>query len=400
MALLPIEDALRRVLDGAEPGGTETLSLMEAGGRVLAKPLHALRTQPPFDASAMDGYAVRAQDLTDLPARLQVIGEAPAGRPFDGSVGRGQAVRIFTGATLPAGADAIVIQENAQRAGDRIEVNEKVAPDRHIRRRGLDFAEGDLLLAPGRALDPAALSLAAAANHPQVQVIAKPLVAILATGDELLSPGSPPGPGRIIASNSFGVAAIVGTAGGRVLDLGIAPDNREQIADRLGQARSAGAQVVVTIGGASVGEHDFMRDVLTGAGVELGFWKIAMRPGKPLMFGRLQSTRYLGLPGNPVASLVCALLFLKPLVARLASLPHHPASSKAKLGAALPANDLRQDYIRAKLDPDFDGLIATPFPLQDSSMLRVLAEADALIVRPPFAPAAASGEPCEILRLR
>ncbi|WP_394891766.1 gephyrin-like molybdotransferase Glp [Mesorhizobium sp. AaZ16] len=401
MALLPVSEALQRLLDGAAPGEAETVPLAEAAGRVLAEPVMALRTQPPFDASAMDGYAVRAADVAKVPVQLEIIGAAPAGRRFDGKVEPGQAVRIFTGAPMPEGADTIVIQENTSSVGENgVEVTETVAAGRHIRRKGLDFAEGDRLLEPGRVLDAAALSLAASANHAALRLVRRPLVAIIATGDELLPPGSEPGPDQIIASNAFGVAAIAQSVGARVLDLGIAPDRREAISALVQEAMEAHADVIVTLGGASVGDHDFIHDVLTGEGMALDFWKIAMRPGKPLMFGRLGGTRCLGLPGNPVASLVCSHLFLKPLVARLGGRPYQPDMRQAVLGTALPANDMRQDYIRAVVDAGPDAPVATPFRVQDSSMLRIFADANALIVRQPLAAAADAGAPCDVLMLR
>ncbi len=401
MALLPVTDALQRLLDGAGPGEAESVPLTEAAGRVLAEPVRALRTQPPFDASAMDGYAVRSADVTNVPVTLKVIGEAPAGRRFAGKVESGQAVRIFTGAPMPEGADTIVIQENTRKLdSETVEVTETVEAGRHIRRNGLDFSTGDLLLEKGRVLDAGALSLAASANHPRLPVVKKPLLAIIATGDELLPPGSEPGPDQIIASNSYGVAAIAESVGAKVLDLGIAPDRKEAIAALIRQALEAGADVIVTLGGASVGDHDFIHDVLTGEGVKLDFWKIAMRPGKPLMFGRLGHTRCIGLPGNPVASLVCSHLFLKPLLARLGGRHHAPDIREAFLGAAMQANDLRQDYVRAVLRDDDSGPVATPFEVQDSSMLRTFTEANALIIREPFAPAAEAGAPCTILKIR
>lgn len=387
MALVPVADALERLLDGAVPLASESAPLFEAVDRVLAEPVVALRTQPPFNASAMDGYAVRAADVASVPARLSVIGMAPAGRGFDGTVGKAQAVRIFTGAPLPDGADTIVIQENVRNlGGGNIEVTEPTAEWRNIRRIGLDFSKGDVLLEKGRLLDPAALSLAASANHPRVSVVRRPLVAIIATGDELLPPGSELGPDQIISSNAYGVAAAAQSVGARALDLGIAADRKEAIAALVKKAVAAGADVIVTLGGASVGDHDLIHDVLTGEGMQLGFWKIAMRPGKPLMFGRLGEIRCVGLPGNPVASLVCSQLFLKPLLARLGGRNYRQDIRTARLGTAMPANDLRQDYVRAVVQEDADGLVATPFSIQDSSMLRMLADANGLIVRPPFTP--------------
>lgn len=399
--LLPVAEALERLLDGAEPGTAEIVPIAEAAGRVLAEPLKALRTQPPFPASAMDGYAVRAADVAEVPARLTVTGMAAAGKQFTGAVGKGEAVRIFTGAPVPEGADTIAIQENVKKLdGNAIEVFETVAKGRHIRAVGLDFAEGQTLLDKGRVLDAAALSLAAAANHPALSVVNRPLVAIIATGDELLPPGSRPGPDQIIASNAYGVAAIAQAAGARVFDLGIAPDRTEAIAALVQRALDANADVIVTLGGASVGDHDLAHEALTGLGMELGFWKIAMRPGKPLMFGRLGNTRCVGLPGNPVASLVCSHLFIQPLVARLGGRPHTPDIVDAVLGAPMAANDTRQDYVRASISATEAGLIATPFAVQDSSMLKLLADAGGLIIREPFVEAAAKGDPCRVLFLR
>ena len=400
MALLPVEEALSRLLSDAAPLEAETVAIGDAAERVLAAPLRALRTQPPFPASAMDGYAVRAADLT-VGAPLAVIGEAPAGAPFDGNIGKGQALRIFTGAAVPDGADTILIQENARRVDAvTVEVLETVAAGRHIRRAGLDFAEGEPLLEAGRALDPAALSLAAAANHASVSVVRPPLVAILATGDELLPPGSTPGPGQIIASNSYGVAAIVRAAGAAVIDLGIVRDDRREMAARVRAALDARPDVLVTLGGASVGDHDLVHEVLTAEGMSLDFWKIAMRPGKPLMFGRLGATRVIGLPGNPVSSLVCSHLFVKPLVARLAGHSAEPDIVAAVLAGEMAANDSRQDYVRAAITRDGDRLVARPFATQDSSMLKVLAEANGLIIRAPHAPAAPAGTHVPVLMLR
>ncbi|ODA95236.1 molybdopterin molybdenumtransferase MoeA [Mesorhizobium sp. SEMIA 3007] len=401
MALVPVAEALERLLDGAAPLASESVSLFDAVDRVLAEQVAALRTQPPFNASAMDGYAVRAAEVASVPSKLSVIGMAPAGRGFEGTVGERQAVRIFTGAPLPEGADTIVIQENVRDlGGGEIEVIEPTAEWRNIRRIGLDFSKGDVLLEKGRLLDAAALSLAASANHPRVSVVRRPLVAIIATGDELLPPGSDLGPDQIISSNAYGVAAAAQSVGARALDLGIAADRKDAIAALVKKAVAAGADVIVTLGGASVGDHDLIHDVLTGEGMMLGFWKIAMRPGKPLMFGRLGDIRCIGLPGNPVASLVCSQLFLKPLLARLGGRDHRQDIRPARLGAAMPANDLRQDYVRSVVREDDGGLVATPFSIQDSSMLRMLADANGLIVRAPFAPASAAGDSCSVLMLR
>jgi molybdopterin molybdotransferase len=401
MALLPVGDALARLLDGAGPRGAESVPIAQAADRVLAEPIRALRTQPPFDASAMDGYAVRWEDAAALPARLRVVGASAAGHGFRGTLGEGETVRIFTGAPLPPGADSIVIQEDARVLADGlVEIAEAARKGRHIRKAGLDFRDGDLLLEAGRALDPAALSLAAAANHASLPVHRRPLVAIVATGDELLAPGSVVGPDQIVASNGYGVAAIAAGCGARILDLGIVPDRLDAIEAAVERAAAAGADLLVTLGGASVGDHDLVLQALAARGMSLDFWKIAMRPGKPLMFGRLGDMRCLGLPGNPVSSLVCSHLFVKPLVSALAGRPFEADMRDAVLGAAMGANDTRQDYVRARVAREGAMLVASPFPTQDSSMLTTLAEANGLIVRAPFAPAVDAGAPCEVLMLR
>lgn len=402
MALLPVSEALARLLEGTAPLAAEVVPIRAAAGRVLAAPLPARRMQPPFPASAMDGYAVRATDIADIPAPLAVIGEAAAGHAFAGTVGPGQAVRIFTGAPVPDGADTILIQEDATPLdATHIEAREATAAGRHIRAAGLDFASGDELLEAGRVLDAAALSLAAAANNPELSVVRRPRVAILATGDELVSPGETPGPDQIIASNNYGIAALVIESGGEPIDLGIAHDTLDDITRAVDTAVSAGADILVTLGGVSVGDHDLVRKALNDRGMSLDFWKIALRPGKPLMYGRLGNLRVLGLPGNPVSSIVCGHLFLKPLVGALAGRTIVHDVREARLGADMKENDQRQDYVRAMVASDGEGnLVATPFQVQDSSMLSVLARADALLIRPPFAPAAAAGSACRILMLR
>jgi molybdopterin molybdotransferase len=310
-------------------------------------------------------------------------------------------VRIFTGAPVPEGADTILIQENARRVdASTVEIIETVAAGRHIRRAGLDFEEGEALLDRHRVLDAAALSLAASANHTTLAVIRRPLVAIIATGDELLPPGSTPGPGQIISSNAYGVAAVARGAGADVIDLGIVRDRKDEMTAFIGRALDARADIIVTLGGASVGDHDLVHAVLTAKGMQLDFWKIAMRPGKPLMSGRLGATRVIGLPGNPVASLVCSNLFLKPLVSRLAGRPHAADIREAELGSAMEANDLRQDYVRAVISQGPRGLVATPFGIQDSSMLKILADSNGLIIRPPHAAEAPAGSAVSVLMLR
>ena len=402
MSLLSVEDALQRLLDGVEAIETETVSLTEAGGRVLAQDVFSLRTQPPFNASAMDGYAVRSFDVELPPVTLEVIGIAPAGHGFDGEVGRGQAVRIFTGAPVPRGADAILIQEDT-RVDDEGEVValSSVPVDQHIRPAGLDFALGQKLLTSGRRLGFKELGLAAAMNHDRLTVRKRPKVAILATGDELVAPGSEPGPDQIVASNSFAIAALVEEMGGIPVDLGIVADETDAITDAVKNALAIDTDILITLGGASVGDHDLVRDALGGTGFELGFWRIAMRPGKPLMFGHIGPMKVLGLPGNPVSSIVCSLLFLRPLLkTMLGATDLHLLEEEAVLGTDVRANDQRQDYLRATLRQDKDGrTVATPLPLQDSSLLTALANADALLIRPPFAPAEEIGAKCRIIRL-
>lgn len=394
MTLLPVGEAVRRLLDGVAPLPAETVPLALSGGRVLAEDLAARRMQPPFAASAMDGYAVRAADAA-VGARLALIGEARAGARFDGRVEAGQAVRIFTGAPVPEGADAVLIQEDAERSGAAVLVREAVSPGRYVRPAGLDFRDGDVLLRAGRRLDARAVALAAAMNHAALPVRRRPSVAILATGDELVPPGGEPSPDQIVSSNNAGLAALVAAEGGAPRDLGIAADDIDAIGAAIEAAR--GSDVLVVVGGASVGEHDLTQAALTEHGMALDFWRIAMRPGKPLMVGRLGPMRVLGLPGNPVSALVCGLVFLRPLLRALLGREPEPPPAVARLGAAVGANDLRQDYLRARIAATDDALVATPFPRQDSAMLATLAEADGLIVRPPHAPAAPEGAPVPVL---
>ncbi len=396
--MISVEDARTRILDGLRPTPPEIVALADAWGRVAAGPVIARLTQPPADVSAMDGYALRAADGA-LDARLAVIGSAPAGHPFAGSVGPGEAVRLFTGSLVPAGADAILLQEDAIRDGDRVTVREAVTPGRHIRRAGQDFAAGDAVVAGGRRLTARDIGLSAAANHPWVTVHRRPRVAILATGDEIAMPGEPIPPGGIVSSNSHALAALVRAAGGEPLVLPIAVDDADAIAAVADQVQ--GVDMLVTTGGASVGEHDLVVDGLTRRGLTVDFWKIAMRPGKPLMYGRLAATPVLGLPGNPVSALVCAILFLLPALDRLSGgIGAPPSPGEAVLGSAVKANDLRADHLRASVETDDMGrMVATPFEMQDSAMLRRLARADALILRAPHAPALPSGASVRIIRL-
>jgi molybdopterin molybdotransferase len=351
--------------------------------------------------SAMDGYAVRSADASHAGARLKVIGEVAAGRPFGRIVGTGEAVRIFTGGVIPDGADAVVIQEDTAVEGDGITITEATSPGRHIRPAGVDFRQGDVLLAAGCRLADRDIALAASMNHPHLAVRRRPRVAILATGDELVMPGETLGPGQIVYSNGYALRALAREEGADTIDLGIAADTIEATTQGIRRARDLGADILVTTGGASVGDHDLVKRSLEAEGVAMAFWRIAMRPGKPMMHGRLGAMRVIGLPGNPVSSYVCGFLFLVPLIRKLSgrTVVHHRTES-ALLGRAVPANDLREDYLRARLEERGDGaLIATPVDHQDSSLLGNLAAARALVIRGPFASAAAAGSVCEILRL-
>ncbi|HWV95711.1 MAG TPA: gephyrin-like molybdotransferase Glp [Xanthobacteraceae bacterium] len=401
MALMPVADAMTAVLEGAVPLPEEQVPLSAAHHRILARDLASRRTQPPADMSAMDGYAVRTADIAAIPARLKVIGEAAAGNPFKGALGAAEAVRIFTGGVVPGGADAVVIQEDTAREGDIVVVKEAVAAGRNIRRAGIDFRTGDILLRAGRRLTDRDLSLAAGMNHPHLPVHRRPRVAVLATGDELVPPGSDPKPGQIVLSNGFALHALARSEGADTIDLGIAADTLDATTAAIRKAREAGADILLTSGGASVGDHDLMHVALQAEGVDLAFWKIALRPGKPMMHGRLGPMRVIGLPGNPVSSYVCAFVFMVPLLRALSGRRdiQHPLET-AVLGNALPANDQRQDYLRAQLTMRPDGQwVATTVSHQDSSLLANLAAAQALVIRPPLAPAAAAGDTCALIRL-
>ncbi|MBL0372993.1 molybdopterin molybdotransferase MoeA [Rhizobium sp. KVB221] len=403
MALLPVVDAVARLLNAAKPiDATQTVPLMSANQRVLATEVAARLTQPPFDASAMDGYAVRSADVASIGTRLSVIGESAAGKGFAGEIQPGEAVRIFTGAPVPAGADAVLLQEDATlHPGGVIENTFSVASGRHIRPRGQDFSQGEFILHAGDILDPGRLMVAAAMNHPEVTVYRKPLVALIATGSELVPPGAVLGEHQIVASNTFAIAALAQSAGADVLDLGIVPDDTAAISAAVRAATDAKADVIVTLGGASVGDHDLVQSTLKGLGMVLDFWRIAMRPGKPLMVGSLGDTHVLGLPGNPVSSMVCALLFLEPLIAKLARLPQPARERSAVTGTNLAANDHRQDYLRARVIRRADGTLeAHSYGKQDSSQMKIFANSDALIVRPPGAAALPAGSACPILLLR
>src|ERR1700674_2992589 len=308
--MLSVAEARARILSAFAPLPAEQVALPQALGRVLAEPVHARLTQPPFAVSAMDGYAVRAADVARVPTSLKLVGYAPAGSAYDDKINPGEAVRIFTGAPLPQGADTIVIQEDTEASGETVLVKESSATGNYVRPAGLDFKRGDLGLAAGKRLNARDIGLAAAMNHPWLQVRRRPRVAILASGDEIVMPGEAVGPQQIIGSNGLALGAFIRAAGAEPIDLGIAPDNREAL-QRLASG-ATGADLLVTTGGASVGDHDLVRAALGEQGMAIDFWKIAMRPGKPLIFGHIGATKFLGLPGNPVSSLVCAAVFLRP----------------------------------------------------------------------------------------
>ncbi|MBB4196290.1 molybdopterin molybdenumtransferase MoeA [Rhodoblastus sphagnicola] len=398
--LLSVEDALAAILAQARgPVSVEDVALGDAFGRTLARDLAARRTQPPKPLSAMDGYALRAEDAN---APLRVVGESSAGAGFAGSCGPGEAVRIFTGAPLPQGADSVLIQEEAAREGDVVTARTVVAAGKNVRLAGIDFREGETILRAGRRLTPADVALAASADHPALPVARKPRIAVLSTGDELVAPGAPRGPDQIVASNAYAVLGLIAACGGEARDLGVAPDRPEAIEAAIRAGLGLGVDVLVTIGGASVGDRDFVRGALAAEGMALDFWKINMKPGKPLIHGHIGATQVLGLPGNPVSAVVCGELFLKPLIRALCGDLVGAAHrlEPAVAGADLRANGPRREFLRATLAWRDDGrLVATPQQDQDSSLNSVLARSQALILRESDAPALARGEKVLVLRL-
>ena len=399
--LLPVAEAQQSIIDAVGPLPAEQISLADGLGRVLAREVASRRDQPPMAMSAMDGYAVHAADVASLPATLNVVGYAPAGHAFDGSVGPGEAVRIFTGAPVPDGADTIVIQENTEQSDEIVRVVDGTAAvGRYIRPAGLDFATGDVLLPRGKVLTARDVGLSAAMNVPWLSVHRKPRISILATGDEIVMPGDPIGRDQIVSSNALSLAAFITAQGGTPLDLGIAPDEEDGL--RALAAGAHGSDILVTTGGASVGDHDLVQSVLGDIGLKVDFWRIAMRPGKPLMFGRIDGTFLIGLPGNPVSSLVCAIMFLAPAIRKMLGMENLlPETGTARLGSDLPENDEREDYLRASLTRDENGdLIATPYGKQDSSMFATIARADALVIRKPFIKAAMAGSPVQYIPLK
>lgn len=396
--MISVVKALSQILENVTETCDEQVQLSAALGRVLSVDVIARLTQPWADVSAMDGFAVRAADVASVPTSLTVIGESAAGGCFDGSVGKGEAVRIFTGAPVPAGANAIVIQEDTERDGDTVKVLESAAAAKFIRPAGLDFKAGEVLLKAGRVLNARDLGLAAAANVPWLHVKRRPRIAIIATGNEVVMPGDALGDNQIISSNSVMLSAYVTSLGGEALDLGIARDDEASLKRMVKSASEA--DLLVTIGGASVGDYDLVNQVLDHEGVDLGFYKVAMRPGKPLIFGHLNGTPVLGLPGNPVSVGVTSAIFLRPAILAMLGLDPTLHSETARLGVDLGENDQRQDYLRATLSTGDNGeTVATPFSKQDSAMLAKFADADCLVIRAPHAPAIKAGREVEIIRL-
>jgi molybdopterin molybdotransferase len=387
--VISVEEAVARVVGAFAPVESETVAIGNAHRRVLAEDALARMTQPPAPVSSMDGYAVRAADVASAPVTLKIVGSSPAGHPYGKAISGGETVRIFTGGVVPDGADSIVIQEDTVSDGDRVTLNVAAKPGKHIRAAGLDFRTGSVLAPAGKRLT--------ARDVAEVKVRRKPRIAIAATGDELARPGEPRGPGGIVASSGYALSALIETWGGETLDLGILPDTMEAIGAIAG--RASGADLIVTMGGASVGDHDLIQKALGPRGFALDFWKIAMRPGKPLIFGKLGATPLLGLPGNPVSTLVCAILFLRPAIAAMLGADTHTPLLSARLSRALAANDARQDYIRATLELRDGEYWTEAFPVQDSSMLGTIAAANALIVRAPHAPALETGARVDFLPL-
>jgi len=395
--MISVEEALARVVAAFAPRESESVKLESALGRVLADDARAALDQPPAPVSAMDGYAVRAADVASAGTALRVVGAAPAGHPYARSLNPGEAVRIFTGGVVPDSADAIVIQEKATQNGNAVVFSEPAIAGRHIRKAGLDFACGAVLARKGQRLRARDLALLASGDISSVSVRRKPVIAFAATGDELSKPGEPRKLGGIVASSGYGLAAMIETWGGRPRDLGILPDTVAAL-EALPE-RATGADLIVTMGGASVGDHDLVRTALAPKGFVLDFWKIAMRPGKPLIFGKLGATPFLGLPGNPVSSLVCSILFLKPALRVMLGEEAARETRTARLESDLPANDSRQDYLRASLAFRDGAWWTEPFKVQDSSMQSVLASAGCLIMRPPHAAAALRGSEVAIVPL-
>lgn len=395
MSLLPVEDALRAILARVPAPGAENVDLSDAIGRVLSAPLIARHDQPPFDASAMDGYALRAADVTEG-GFLKVIGMSQAGAGFADALGPGEALRIFTGAPLPEGADTVIMQEEAMREGDRVRFTAPARPGHSVRRKGNDFAKGDVLVEAGARLTPMQIAVAAAANQAGLAVTRRPRIGLLATGDELVLPGTNLGPDQIVASNSFGLAAMLVPYAGNLEDHGIVGDDDTLLRARLDQAFAAAPDVLITTGGASVGEHDLVQAALKDLGVSLDFWRINMRPGKPLMFGTRGQTLVFGLPGNPVSAMVTAIAFIKPALRAWLGYGE-PEHWRLPLAGPTPPNSARRHYMRARLLQTPTGPEVLPISQTDSGHTSSLAYADLLIVQPENDPGQPAGAIVEVV---
>lgn len=397
--MISVQEAQKRILSAFSKLPSEDVSLEMALGRILTSDVRSRRSQPPVSVSSMDGYAVRSLDLNQVPHKLTQVGSAPAGTAFEGKIGKNETVRIFTGGPVPAGSDAVVIQENTIQDKETITIKVRPKKGQYIRVAGLDFKNGDIGVTAGKVISARDIALMAAMDYPWLTVRRKPRIAILATGDEIVRPGEPIGPNQIVSSNALALSGIIKASGGEAVNLGIAPDQTEILQFMADGAR--GFDLLVTSGGISVGEHDLVRSALEQVGLEMDFWKVAMRPGKPVMFGKLDSVPILGLPGNPVSVIVCALVFLLPILKRLSGFPAEELlnTQNALLNSGLDNNDERQDYLRATLDCRPDGTLwVTPFKKQDSSMLSLLAKADCLLVREPHAGSSESGDEVDIIR--
>lgn len=396
--MISVDEAQKLIRESLAPLGAETCAIEDAADRVLALPITARHNQPPFAASAMDGYAVRFEDVREAGAKLSVAGISAAGERFDGIVGAESAVRIYTGAPVPEGADHVVIQEHVTRDGDFITVTEEQKTPRHIRPAGIDFEKGEELLSAGTRLNGPALVLAAAANHASFTVRRRPRIALIANGDELVAPGAAPKPDQIISSIPFGLAPMIARWGGVAEFLGIAPDNPAVI-KKIAQ-RGFKCDLIVPIGGASVGDRDYMRGVFKEFGFSSIFEKVSVRPGKPAWFGTVKDSHVVGLPGNPASAMVTAMLFVKPAIEALLGITGSAGVFAAPLATALPANGPRESYMRAKLQRDEDHRqTVAPHGNQDSSLMRVFAHSDVLVRRLANAPAAGAGEMVECLAI-
>jgi len=395
--LLSVDDALDQIIKAVSTMPSERIAVEAALGHVLAADINANLSHPPADVSAMDGYAVHSSHLSSTPKNLTVIGESAAGHPFDGVLGADQAVRIFTGAYVPQGADAIVLQEDTNRDGDVVTILEQPKPEQFIRKAGQDFSHGDLIASKGATLDARRLALIASSGHGTVPTHCKPVVAIISTGDELVHPGSTPKDGQIVSSNDLFLTHLITSLGATAMNLGQMADQDDALTKAFDQAKSA--DLIVTSGGASVGNHDGVARHMNESG-GLAFWRIAMRPGKPLIFGQIDQTPMLGLPGNPVSTGVCAMIFVAAAIRKMLGQDPLPKPSHVKLLAPLGENDRRQDYLRARIHVDDQGQTwAEAFNKQDSGMLKTFADADGLIIRPPHAPPAEAGTPVPVLLL-